>query len=542
MELKVWVDGIQRVVCGITEQTTVQEVVIALAQATGRTGRYTLVEQRRNIEKMLPPSEKPLQVLSKLGDASNEIQFVLRRTGASSVSGSDGIITPERSAYRQSLPPQLKHRQKNDALLNRKEPKRKSLTISGLANDNATKQQDKINRNTDKTIENDNEKSKTPVIKKALIPPPLRNNTSANVEPIKEETVVSPSRLKKEALIPPAFRHDEPTGTPTKKKALIPPPLRNDVGKINLSESKTKHFTQPGKFRSKTPDQLHHRRTSSSSATTPVKPRPDSAMATTSSRKMSKSAEAERAKEDFVCLVMEQHNHIKEQSQTLKTITEETEKFQQTMKNKANASANIQNEVEMLEAKIQENEIKLYNEKMLEDQLTKEEEQNSILQNSSNKLQTEISTMNAQIKEIERRLGFLNEEIAKESKLKKREAQNKIINVQRETRTEIQKKTLEMNKLSEEIADVERSLQHKDEESNNQRMQLEVLNRELRQVNLQQFIRQTGSKVTVLPPEDEKETPHSEDQYNPPVSPSKRTQNRPMPVVGSSSDSGGVWV
>jgi len=35
MELKVWVDGIQRVVCGITDQTTVQEVVIALAQATG---------------------------------------------------------------------------------------------------------------------------------------------------------------------------------------------------------------------------------------------------------------------------------------------------------------------------------------------------------------------------------------------------------------------------------------------------------------------------------------------------------------------------
>ena len=35
MELKVWVDGVQRVVCGITKQTTVQEVVIALAQATG---------------------------------------------------------------------------------------------------------------------------------------------------------------------------------------------------------------------------------------------------------------------------------------------------------------------------------------------------------------------------------------------------------------------------------------------------------------------------------------------------------------------------
>jgi Ras association domain-containing protein 7/8 len=35
MELKVWVDGIQRVVCGVSEQTTCQEVVIALAPARG---------------------------------------------------------------------------------------------------------------------------------------------------------------------------------------------------------------------------------------------------------------------------------------------------------------------------------------------------------------------------------------------------------------------------------------------------------------------------------------------------------------------------
>lgn len=39
MELKVWVDGIQRVVCGVSEQTTCQEVVIALAQAIGEFSR-----------------------------------------------------------------------------------------------------------------------------------------------------------------------------------------------------------------------------------------------------------------------------------------------------------------------------------------------------------------------------------------------------------------------------------------------------------------------------------------------------------------------
>lgn len=35
MELKVWVDGVQRIVCGVSEFTTCQEVVIALAQAIG---------------------------------------------------------------------------------------------------------------------------------------------------------------------------------------------------------------------------------------------------------------------------------------------------------------------------------------------------------------------------------------------------------------------------------------------------------------------------------------------------------------------------
>ena len=33
MEVKVYVDGVPRVVCGVTDNTTCQEVVIALAQA-----------------------------------------------------------------------------------------------------------------------------------------------------------------------------------------------------------------------------------------------------------------------------------------------------------------------------------------------------------------------------------------------------------------------------------------------------------------------------------------------------------------------------
>lgn len=35
MEVKVFVDGVARVVCGVTKETTCQDVVIALAQALG---------------------------------------------------------------------------------------------------------------------------------------------------------------------------------------------------------------------------------------------------------------------------------------------------------------------------------------------------------------------------------------------------------------------------------------------------------------------------------------------------------------------------
>ncbi|XP_078409782.1 ras association domain-containing protein 8b [Cetorhinus maximus] len=134
MELKVWVDGVQRIVCGVTEVTTCQEVVIALAQAIGRTGRYTLIEKWRETERHLAPHENPLVALNKWGQYASDVQLILRRTGPSlserPTSDSVGRM-PERTLYRQSLPPLAKLRPQNDRSLKRKEPKRKSLTFTG---------------------------------------------------------------------------------------------------------------------------------------------------------------------------------------------------------------------------------------------------------------------------------------------------------------------------------------------------------------------------------------------------------------------------
>ncbi|XP_068133689.1 ras association domain-containing protein 8 [Hyperolius riggenbachi] len=134
MELKVWVDGVQRIVCGVTEATTCQEVVIALAQAIGRTGRYTLIEKWRDTERHLAPHENPVVSINKWGQYASDVQLILRRTGPSLSERptSDSIAhVPERTLYRQSLPPLAKLRPQIDRSIKRREPKRKSLTFSG---------------------------------------------------------------------------------------------------------------------------------------------------------------------------------------------------------------------------------------------------------------------------------------------------------------------------------------------------------------------------------------------------------------------------
>lgn len=80
MELKVWVDGIQRIVCGVTENTTCQDVVYALAHATGKTGRFTLCERWRSNKRLLSPQDNPLKVLLKWGEYSNDVQLILQQS------------------------------------------------------------------------------------------------------------------------------------------------------------------------------------------------------------------------------------------------------------------------------------------------------------------------------------------------------------------------------------------------------------------------------------------------------------------------------
>ncbi|KAJ8003042.1 hypothetical protein DPEC_G00165250 [Dallia pectoralis] len=125
MELKVWVDGVVRVVCGLSEETSCQDVVIALAQAIGQTGRYVLIQRLRDSERQLLANEKPLESLAKLGQHGNDVQFFLRRTGPSS-SDEPGSGSGSGSSQDQ-ISPLPKHLEPEP--LKRNQPK-KSLTFN----------------------------------------------------------------------------------------------------------------------------------------------------------------------------------------------------------------------------------------------------------------------------------------------------------------------------------------------------------------------------------------------------------------------------
>ncbi|XP_056232995.1 ras association domain-containing protein 8-like isoform X1 [Seriola aureovittata] len=117
MELKVWVEGVVRVVCGVSQSTSCQDVVIALAQAIGQTGRYILILKLRENEKHLVADDCPLQHLAQLGQLAPEVQFILRRTGPS-LSDGQNTSTIERHIplLRPSEPEPPKYRGPHKAL------------------------------------------------------------------------------------------------------------------------------------------------------------------------------------------------------------------------------------------------------------------------------------------------------------------------------------------------------------------------------------------------------------------------------------------
>ncbi|XP_050410987.1 uncharacterized protein LOC126825392 [Patella vulgata] len=131
MELKVWVDGIQRIICGVTNETTCHDVIIALANAMGQIGRFTLVEKWRDIERPLPPHDFPALALQKWGEYASEVKLHLCQSDSEKKKGSCNKQSKTVDKFSHSFSPPEQSAETSSSI-------KRSSTFSGARNLNPT--------------------------------------------------------------------------------------------------------------------------------------------------------------------------------------------------------------------------------------------------------------------------------------------------------------------------------------------------------------------------------------------------------------------
>ncbi|KAM3587291.1 uncharacterized protein V6R79_001032 [Siganus canaliculatus] len=387
MELKVWVDGVQRIVCGVTEFTTCQEVVIALAQAIGRTGRYTLIEKWRDTERHLAPHENPVVSLNKWGQYASDVQLILQRTGPSvseRPTSDEQSRVPERGFYRQSLPPLAKLRPSGtDRSLKRREPKRKSLTFTG----GARGLREIFGRSRDSEAKQ-----------------PQQHGVSLN--------------------------------------------LRRVVG-LGVT-------SQPG---------------------SPAR--------------------------DLNRLVQLQRDKLQALESRLLGCEADLRDWEESA-GEANEGGNLEDEVLLLEQQIRRNDAEMEEEEFWQNELQIEQEserqmrqQLAELQGGVRDCEVKLSDYLARIQSME--TGLEQELLQQEAELNQKVNEEEALTQLEKVRAELEMQGQHTARLESSCRALERSLSQSSKRLQEKEQELEQLTKELRQVNLQQFIQQTGTKVTVLP-------------------------------------------
>lgn len=389
MELKVWVDGVQRIVCGVTEFTTCQEVVIALAQAIGRTGRYTLIEKWRETERHLAPNENPVVSLNKWGQYASDVQLILQRTGpsVSERPTSEGLArVPERGLYRQSLPPLAKLRPSGtDRSLKRKEPKRKSLTFTGGA----------------KGLREIFGKSRDTDVKQSQ-----QRGVSLNL-----------SRV-------------------------------GGGGIASVPESPARELSR---------------------------------------------------------LVQLQRNKLQALESRLLGCEAELRDWEEAT-GEASDEGNLEEELLLLEQQVRRNDAEMEEEEFWQNELQIEQESEWQLRQQLAELQGRVRDCEAKLSEYLARIqsmeaGVEQERLQQEAELKQRVNEEEVQAQLEKVRAELEMQSQQTARLENSCRALERSLSQSGKRLQEKEQELEQLTKELRQVNLQQFIQQTGTKVTVLPAE-----------------------------------------
>ncbi|XP_058454494.1 hybrid signal transduction histidine kinase E isoform X2 [Malaya genurostris] len=234
MELKVWVEGIQRIVCGVTEVTTCQDVVFALAHATGKTGRFTLIERWRNNERLLAPHENPLKILMKWGEYSSDVQFILQRSDQkkdqnqqqnNNNNNNNNTKNVNNNNNTSSTPPITQQPQQNRHSPNLQHPQSQQQIL---------RQQQKLNQ-LNNNHSNNNNTTNIDDVKNKLAQNNLRNSTSGN-DPYGKQ----PSSQPQTELISNALPLERGKEARKSLNAGSPPNLRNTSSGIIFNNNNSK--------------------------------------------------------------------------------------------------------------------------------------------------------------------------------------------------------------------------------------------------------------------------------------------------------------
>ncbi|XP_044215023.1 ras association domain-containing protein 7-like isoform X1 [Thunnus albacares] len=368
MELKVWVEGVVRVVCGLSLNTSCQDVVIALAQAIGQTGRYILTLKIRGTERQLAADDCPLQHLAQLGQLAAEVQFILQRTGPSV---SDGQDKPTRERLlplpRPSEPGPLKHR-----------APQKSLTFS-------------------------------------LGPSTLPRRTKSN-------RVCSPSpRASPEPRASPVFFLD---------------PL-NSVKAIPSYSPKEEVFRQ----------------------------------------------------------VLQKQRRLQDLEIQIESLERETEVWDQEKSSAAvpGLMLGLIEELEELEQQLRLNEEEMMHAEQLEEQLQAEIDRERDMHRRLHQIQSSVDDHSYQVKELQDRSAHLEQDIQLTAHRQSSQASTQQLEeTLRPLKQELHYRQQQAEELDASLSGTERELQAAEESLQDRLEMIEVLNKELRQCKLQQFIQQTG--------------------------------------------------
>lgn len=168
-------------------------------------------------------------------------------------------------------------------------------------------------------------------------------------------------------------------------------------------------------------------------------------------------------------------------------------------------NSNLEEEIVRLEQKIKRNDVEIEEEEFWENELQIEQENEKQLKDQLQEIKQKITECESKLKDYLAQIQTM--ESGLEAEKLQREVQEAQVNEEEvkgkigKVRGEIDIQGQQSLRLENGIKAVERSLGQATKRLQDREQELEQLTKELRQVNLQQFIQQTGTKVTVLPAE-----------------------------------------